>query len=123
MLPFAPLEKYALHCVRDRGHHLGDTGQDRTLTALAEVFGTNRTTVCRWRAAGVVSDQAADRAATKLGCHPGEIWGDHWFAPVCEDAAFRILWASLDPTVMRERRAQALAESWRQRHELTQVAA
>lgn len=45
---------------------------------LAEHVGVTPRTLHRWREGGGVPLRAADRAATRLGYHPVDIWAD-WF--------------------------------------------
>lgn len=129
MLSWAPLEQVALQWATVRGQTVAENGSDRTESALAEAIGSSRQRVRAWRESGWVPIKIADRAAVGMRMHPALIWQDEWWAlgevpePGVRDvdrarmlrrerAEFRKVWAAIDPTVMRERRAAALAESW-----------
>jgi len=55
---------------------VGHGGAENRRVALAVRVSIR--TVCRWRAAGGLSERQADRAACALGLHPAEIWPS-WF--------------------------------------------
>jgi hypothetical protein len=46
---------------------------------VAEAIGVARRTVELWSSGGGIPEQAADKAAIRLGVHPSAIWGDDWF--------------------------------------------
>ena len=46
---------------------------------VADAIGVTRRTVELWNSDGGVPEQAADKAAIRLGVHPSAIWGDDWF--------------------------------------------
>lgn len=48
---------------------------------IASLCGVARETVYRWRAGDTTTITVgdADRMAIRMGMHPAEIWGDHWW--------------------------------------------
>lgn len=47
---------------------------------LCDILETSSPTAHRWVHAGEVSEEIADRIATKLGRHPAEFWPEWWDA-------------------------------------------
>ena len=53
---------------------LAEAAGGATPAALARAIGVTARTVYRWRHAGVIPADHADRAAVALGHHPAELW-------------------------------------------------
>lgn len=58
------------------GHNISD------VVRASQVLGMSERQLWRWHAAGTISALQADRAATTIGLHPGEIWPEWWSPPV-----------------------------------------
>lgn len=120
-LPVDPL-------VRAAGAHLSIASQDHPagctvlqlpnpVGALALQLGTRPRTVHRWKAEGGIPFYVADRAALALGMHPGEVWGQAWWAASYEQDILETArvdevadrraarWLAARPVLVRERRA------------------
>lgn len=50
-------------------------------TDIASLCGVSRETVTRWRSGSTatITAHAADHMAVRMGMHPAEIWGEHWW--------------------------------------------
>ena len=71
--PFKPLEAH----IEARYEPHPNTSTISIIGKAHQVLGFNRDIIRRWTINGLRED-AADRAATALGCHPAEIWPE-WF--------------------------------------------
>lgn len=78
-LPIAPLEVIACsHLGRARPIAAPSESCDPRLASvadMADLVGVTRRSWTRWRQAGTIPLDSADRAAVALGRHPSEIWG------------------------------------------------
>lgn len=113
LLPWAPLEAVALHWIQVRHLDHNGHGEPATIRALAAVLNVNRKQIYRWRQAGGIDLDTADRLALELNQQPCEIWAEWDDDP--EALEFAAVWSELAPEYMRIRRADALAESCRLR--------
>lgn len=48
------------------------------MSVLAELIGTTRRNIYRWKIEGI-PEPSADQAAAMLGVHPSWIWGQLWW--------------------------------------------
>lgn len=66
-------------------HQKPEAGIDSCwVTAAAEVWGTDRRNIYRWRKTGLTMS-TADKVATYVGCHPVSIWGEEWFTGIGDE--------------------------------------
>jgi hypothetical protein len=72
LLPFGPFDQ-----------RLANPTGRRSAADLADLLGVAPRTIVRWRAHGIPAP-AADRAATRIGLHPHDIW-DPLFYDLAED--------------------------------------
>lgn len=63
--------------------------EDGRVSTLAEAVGVTPRTVHRWLAKGM-TEEAADRAAVRLGRHPVEVWPD-WYEVTADPATLAFM--------------------------------
>lgn len=86
MRPLYHLERYPLAPLAEAvARAAGVT--EATVPMIAVATGMTERAVHRWRHLGLTY-VAADRAATRLGLHPGRIWPGWWTPPVAHTGQF-----------------------------------
>jgi hypothetical protein len=62
-------------------------GADLSAGTIAEMLGTTRRAVTRWRSIGLNERQADELAVRHLGVHPSVVWGAEWWRTASDDGA------------------------------------